>query len=162
MFPCLELAGIAAAQAVCCLFDRVPLVPLAFSRRTSGPPTVTLLSARTPDAMATEGRQWLEMNLDQADEAVVLFDGYITIPAGRKDAVILELRAYGPHVRHMRMAVPYRPHQDPEGFAIYRPKFVVATPDGHDTEAMSQAFFRGVAAHEFGRQIWEACADASW
>jgi hypothetical protein len=25
MYQCLELAGFAAAQAVCCLFDRVPL-----------------------------------------------------------------------------------------------------------------------------------------
>jgi hypothetical protein len=162
MDPSLELAGIAAAQAVCCLFDRVPLVPLAFSRRAAGPPTVTLLSGGTPERMTAESRQWLDMNMDQADEAVVLFDGYITIPEGRKDAIILELRSYGDRVRHMRMAVPYRPHHDPRGFAVHRPKFIVATPEGHDMSALRESFFRGVAIHKVGRQIWDACVDESW
>jgi hypothetical protein len=162
MHAAIELAGFAAAQAACCLFDRIPLVPLAFSRRSPGAPTVSLLSSRTPAAIAAEALQWLDANVDGAREAVVLFDAFITIPAGRKDAIILDARAYGSRVRQMRLAVPYRPHHDPQGFAVHRPKFVVATPDGHDVEAFRDAFFKGVESHPIGCRVWQACADESW
>jgi hypothetical protein len=69
MYPSVELAGFAAAQAVCCLFDRLPLVPLAFGRRATGAPSVSLLPAGTPDVIAAHGRQWLDANADHADEA---------------------------------------------------------------------------------------------
>jgi hypothetical protein len=162
MYHCIELAGFAAAQALCCLFDRQPLLPLAFARRASNAPTLSVLAARTPDAIALQGRAWLDANLAGADEAVIAFDGFVTTPAGRKDAVILDLRSYRDHVRQMRMAVPYRPHHDPAGFAVHRPKFIVAAIDRHDVDALLQAFLRGVFAHDTGGRIWSACADQSW
>ena len=162
MCPSIELAGFAAAQAVCCLFDRQVLLPLAFSRRTSDPPTLTILAAGTPEAIAAGARRWLNDNVDRADAAVVVVDGYVTIAAGRKDALILDLRSYRAPVCQMRMAVPYRPHHDPAGFAIHRPKFIVAAPEGHDMSALTQAFFRGVFSHTTGARIWNACADQSW
>jgi len=162
MHNAIELAGFAAAQAACCLFDRIPLLPLAFSRRALSPPIVSVLGSRTPEAVIAEALEWLDMNMHGADEAVVLFDAYITVPAGRKDAVVLDARAYGSRVRQMRLAVPYRPHHDPQGFAVYRPKFVVATPDEHDVTALRAAFFKGVESHPIGRRVWQACADESW
>ena len=162
MYPSLELAGFAAAQAVCCLFDRQPLLPLAFSRRASDAATLTILSTGTPDVIAAEGRCWLDSNVDRADAAVVVVDGYVTIAAGRRDALIIDLRSYRAPVRHMRLAVPYRPHHDPAGFAIHRPKFIVAAAEGHDMAALTQAFFRGVHSHDTGARIWDACADRSW
>ena len=162
MYQCIELAGFAAAQAVCCLFDRQPLLPLAFARRAAHAPTLSVLTARTPDAIALQSQSWLDANLNGADDAVIAFDGYVTTPAGRKDAVILDLRSYRDHVRQMRMAVPYRPHHDPEGFAVHRPKFIVAALEGHDVAALQQAFFRGVFAHNTGGRIWTACADQGW
>jgi len=162
MYQCIELAGFAAAQAVCCLFDRHPLLPLAFARRAAQAPTLSVLAARTPDAIALQSQSWLDANLTGADEAVIAFDGYVTTPAGRKDAVILDLRSYRDHVRQMRMAVPYRPHHDPAGFAVHRPKFIVAALDGHDVAALQQAFFRGVFAHDAGGRVWTACADQAW
>jgi hypothetical protein len=41
VFPCIELAGFAAAQVVCCLFGRQPFVPLAFTRHAPDTKTVT-------------------------------------------------------------------------------------------------------------------------
>lgn len=158
MHDCVELAGFAAAQAVCCLFDRVPLVPLAFSRRAAGAPTVSLLSAGTPDAIAAESRRWLDDNVDRADEAVIVIDGYVTREAGRRDALILDLRSYRDPAGRMRIAVPYRPHHDPAGFAVHRPTFLIAAVDGHDRAALTEAFFRGVFAHQIGGRVWNACA----
>jgi len=162
MYQCIELAGFAAAQVVCCLFDRQPFIPLAFSRRAPDVTTVSIVPGGTPREIVAQARRWLDANVDDADEAVIAADGYVTIPAGRKDAIILELRSYRGAVSQMRMAVPYRPHHDPSGFAIYRPKFIVAAVDGHDMPALTEAFFSGVFSHDTGGRIWKACADSNW
>jgi hypothetical protein len=163
MYRCIEFAGFAAAQVVCCLFDRIPFVPLAFSRKAPDRKSVSLLSGGSPELIAARGQQWLDANLEDADEAVVAIDGYVTLPpAARKDAIILDLRAYRDQTFQMRMAVPYRPHHDPQGFAVHRPKFIVATLDGQDAEAMHRAFFRGVFSHEYGGRIWRECSDQRW
>jgi hypothetical protein len=162
MYRCIELAGFAAAQMVCCLFDRQPFVPLAFSRRAPDARTVSIVPGGSPDEIAAQSKRWLDANVDDADEAVIAVDGYVTIPTGRKDAIILELRSYRGPVFQMRLAVPYRPHHDPAGFAIYRPKFIVAAVDGHDIPALTETFFSGVFSHETGGRIWKACADSNW
>jgi hypothetical protein len=163
MYHCIEFAGFAAAQVVCCLFDHVPFVPLAFSRRSPDRKSVSILSGGSPELIATRGQQWLDANLEHADEAVVAIDGYITVPPGaRKDAIILDLRSYRDHKFRMRMAVPYRPHHDPAGFAVHRPKFIVPTLEGQDGAGIHSAFFRGVFSHEYGGRIWQACSDQSW
>lgn len=112
MYRCIEFAGFAAAQVVCCLFDRQPFVPLAFSPR--------------------------------------------------KDAIILDIRGYRAPACQMRMAVPYRPHHDPKGFAVHRPKFIAATLERQDGLALQDAFFRGVYSHDYGCRIWRECSDQSW
>jgi hypothetical protein len=163
MYLCIELAGFAAAQVIGCLFDRVPFLPLAFSQRAPDQKTVSLLSGGSPEMIAARGQQWLDTNSDDADEAVVAIDGYVTLPpSSRKDAIILDLRAYREHRFQMRMAVPYRPHHDPKGFAVHRPKFIVATLEGQDTLGMERAFFRGVFSHEYGARIWKECCDQTW
>ena len=163
MYRCIEFAGFAAAQVVCCLFDRQPFLPLAFSLRAPDRKTVSILAGGTPEMIASRGQQWLDANLDEADEAVVAFDGYVTLPpAARKDAILLELRSYDTHGFQMRMAVPYRPHHDPAGFAVHRPKFIVPTLEGQDTVGMNRAFFRGVFSHDYGGRIWQECSDQSW
>jgi hypothetical protein len=161
MSSCIELAGFAAAQAVCCLFDRMPLLPMAFSRCASGSPTVTILPGGTPDDIAAYGRRWLDANADHADEAVVLCDAYVTIGGVRKHALLIDLRSYREPMT-VRMAVPYRPHHDPQGFAVHRPKFIVQALEGQDIAAFTQAFFHGVFSHDPGGRIWNTCADQGW
>jgi hypothetical protein len=162
MYPCIELAGFAAAQALCCLFDRQPLLPLAFSRRASGAPTVSILSAGTPAEIAAHGQHWLDANVNDAEAAVVVFDGYVTIDRSKKDALLLDLQSYHPPAGRMKMAVPYRPHHHDGGFAVHRPKFIVSAVGGHDPVALTQVFFRGVFSHDTGARIWGACADQRW
>src|SRR4051794_9111459 len=128
MYKSIEFAGFAAAQVVCCLYDRQPFLPLAFTQRAPGQKAVSVLSGRSPQAIAAQSAEWLDTNPDGADEAVVATDGYVTVPPGsRKDAIILDIRAYREPPVQLRMAVPYRPHHDPHGFAVLRPRFIVAT-----------------------------------
>ena len=162
MYQCLELAGFAAAQAVCCLFDRQPMLPLAFSRRGSGLPTVGILAVGTAAEITAHGQQWLDANVAEADWAVVVCDGYVTIGGSRKDALVLDLQSYRPRGNRMKITVPYRPHHHDGGFAVHRPKFIVKAIEDQDLEALTQAFFRGVSSHDMGARIWDACADQRW
>ena len=163
MYQCIEFAGFAAAQVLCCLFDRQPFVPLAFSHRAPDRKTVSILSGGSPQILAARAQQWLEANPDKADEAVVAIDGYVTLPPDlRKDAIILDIRGYRERGVQMRMAVPYRPHHDPKGFAVHRPKFIVSTLEGQDGQALQDAFFRGVFSHDYGARIWQECSDQNW
>ena len=162
MYRCIEFAGFAAAQVVCCLFDRQPFVPLAFSHRAPDKKTVSILSGGSPQVIEARAQEWLEANPDRADEAVVAIDGYVTLPpASRLDAIILDTRGYGEQAGQMRIAVPYRPHHDPKGFAVHRPKFLVATLARHDGAGLHDAFYRGVFSHEYGGRIWQECSDQS-
>lgn len=160
--PCIELAGFAAAQAVCCLFDRQPMLPLAFTRRKGHAVTISIMSGCATSELAARVTEWLDSNVDDADAAVVVCDGYVTVAGTRKDALVLDCRSYAAPVTGNRITVPYRGHHHPGGFAVYRPKFIVEAGDGHDAESMTQAFFSGVFSHKNGGPIWQACADQSW
>jgi hypothetical protein len=59
LYRCIEFAGFAAAQVVCCLFDRQPFVPLAFSHRAPDRKTVSIISGGSPELLAARAQQWL-------------------------------------------------------------------------------------------------------
>jgi hypothetical protein len=160
--PCIELAGFAAAQAVCCLFDRQPMVPLAFSRGSAHGVRIGVMPGGSPAEISASGTRWLDANPDGAAEAVVVYDAYITMAGTKKDALLLECRSYEPPMARAKIAVPYRPHHHPGGFAIYRPKFIVDAIEGHDLESLTKAFVNGVCSHGNGARIWDACSDQSW
>jgi hypothetical protein len=95
MYACVELAGFAAAQVVCCLFDRQPFLPLAFTHRPPAQKSVSIFPGATPELISAQARGWLEANPEKADAAVVAMDGYVTIPpSARCDAIILDIRGY--------------------------------------------------------------------
>jgi hypothetical protein len=159
---CVELAGFAAAHAVCLITAGDPLVPIAVSQRGSGAARITCLDGGTADEIAAQARQWLDRNDGAADRAVTVVDGYITIQGESKiDALVLEIRSYSRPVTRMKMAVPYRRAVDGARFAVHRPKFIVARLEGHDADVLGQAFLRGVLGHEAGGPLWLAALDQS-
>ena len=157
-----ELAGFAAAHAVCLIADGDPLVPIGVSQRGSGGARITCLDGGTADEIAAQAGRWLDRNDGAADRAVTVVDGYITIQGESKiDALILDIRSYAPPGTRMKMAVPYRRAVDGARFAVHRPKFIVAQLDGQDANGLGQAFLRGVLGHETGGPLWLAALDQS-
>ena len=159
---CIELAGFAAAQAACCLFDKVPVVPMAFTRRGQSSVTLTLLRGGAPAQTAAATTRWLDASSGAADAAVVVCDAFVTIGGVRHDSLLIDGRSYAPAIGAIKVAVPYRAHHHPRGFAIYRPKFIVESLTGQDAALYKDAFSRGIYSHEAGRRVWDACFDESW
>jgi hypothetical protein len=118
------------------------------------------LMAERIEEGAARGREMLDTNPNGARRAVLIFDGFVTLDAGRSDALIVEVRDYEQGTQG-RCLIPYRPANNAAGFAVHRPKFVLEQTEQASLERLAQAFFRGVDAHEQGAAVWAAALDES-
>ena len=90
-----------------------------------------------------------------------MYDGFVTLPSGKTDALIIESINFGVERTGFTMAVPYRHANSPEGFAAYRPKFLGFVGPEPSFDELGEAFFRGVDEHERGAAVWNAHLDQS-
>ena len=104
-------------------------------------------------------KNWLAENHDGAVRAVLIFDGFVVLPSGKTDALIIEVREYSPPPMSLSMAVPYRPASDAEGFGVYRPRYLEYSGSqggslNEDYVALNESFWIGVASHDDGAAAW--------
>jgi hypothetical protein len=166
-----ELAGFFAAHAIWNVSKGGLLMPLlAYKTSESDKPAMMRFTAEPYQVAVAQGLEFLTKNEQKALRAVLIFNGYVTLPSGKTDALILEMRKHGPRglmqwrsapTQPLTMAVPYRDVEKPGGFAVFRPKFL--SDDGGKAAAsdLGQAFLRGVDRHKEGAAIWNAHLDQS-
>ncbi|GAA4630411.1 hypothetical protein GCM10023196_055670 [Actinoallomurus vinaceus] len=91
------------------------------------------------------------------------FDGLPEFVAARQQALMRTaylLTGDGDLAEDLRrgpdpMAIPYRPQ--PQGFAVYRPKFLeVPGRYESDQSGLAESFFAGVDSHEQAAAVWDA------
>lgn len=161
MIETARLAGFFAAHGIWCVPEGETLIPLLGYEHTDGGYGMDRLmfddyaeGARAgQDALADGDPSWVG--------AVLVADGYIHLDQGRTDALIVEAVQYGPYRQNMQVAVPYRPADDPRGFAVHKPKFMNADCEDPAFNAMAEAFFVGAASHTEANAAWEAHLDES-
>lgn len=156
-----EMAGTFAAHGIWCVSDGGPLLPMMAFEKPDGTRELTRFVMKKPEDGVAAGRDQLEKNPEAAVRAVLVCDGHMTLPSGKSDALIIEMRQYGPPVQSLTMAVPYRGKDDPAGFAVFRPKFLSADESGAGNAELGAAFFEGVEKHEEGAKIWSKHLDES-
>jgi len=113
-----------------------------------------LLTDRIEESLA-QGRDQLMQDPHGAARAALAFDGYITLPDGKTDAVYVEARDYsagGPF--SFEIAVPYRNKPDVARFTVYRPK-LLKVPQLETCESLLKAFWNGVRLAREGRRLLE-------
>jgi hypothetical protein len=157
-------AGFLAAHAIWCVSDGGPLIPFVGFELESGKQNlVRFVDEERLERAVERARAHFLANTEGALFATLIYDGYITLPGGKTDALFLESRVYCEPPLLLAMAVPYRNAESPDGFAVYRPKFQnVSIPDaisGPDYDAFGKAFFMGVDRHEKGADVWNRCMD---
>jgi hypothetical protein len=112
-------------------------------------------------AAVAYGKERLQSNPMDADDAALLYDGRITLGNVKVDAIIIEMRAYFSPDSEAIIAVPYTPKTSGK-FRVHKPKLLAwENCDDFDMNAALQAFFAGVDGHEEGVKIWNACLDES-
>src|SRR5262245_42211628 len=155
------LAGFFAAHAVWSVSDGETLIPIIAYVDSTGQRHMFRVETERLEEAVAQGREWLKRNPEKATHAVLVFDGFISLPAGKTDALILEAVSYGKDPRSLIISVPYRGAQAPGGFAVHRPKFQPRDPETIDAEQVGKDFFAGVHEHSQGAEIWSAHLDES-
>ncbi len=161
MIAASELAGYFAAHAIWCVSDGVTLIPmLAYSK---GDERQMERMAHEELSEAVEiGKEKLELNPMDAEDAVLAYDGRITIEDEKLDAILLELRAYFTPASKAVIAIPYTPKSRRMLFRVHKPKLLEWEQcDDFDIDAVFEAFFNGVSDHDKGFEIWNKCLDES-
>jgi hypothetical protein len=156
-----EHAGFFAAHAIWCVSDGGPLTPMLAFQRPGGERGMIRLAAERLEVGVEKGREWLADNSEGATLAVLIYDGFITLESGKTDALFIEAVRYRPIRTEFKMAVPYRNSDSPQGFAVYRPKFLDHDDAEPDFGKLGEAFFHGVDRHEEGAKVWNASFDQS-
>ncbi len=100
------------------------------------------------------GQEKLVHNPYGAARGVLVYDGFITLPSGKIDAIVVDICEYGLQLTTFLMAVPYRPNSSPEGFAVYRPKLLSCTGSELDAQVVGCAFLQGVDSNNKAAPIW--------
>lgn len=88
--------------------------------------------------------------------AVFVKDGVVTLPSGRTDTLIVDVRFAGEVSKRLQILVPYRNARHPHGFAIHRLK--LSDKDGVSDDLVAglfDAFVTGLASHEQGARLWK-------
>jgi hypothetical protein len=156
-----QLAGFFAAHAVWCVSDGGALIPLLAYERQDGKREMARLAADRLEEGVEQGRGWLVENPEGVARAVLIYDAYVKLEAGKTDALVIEARRYGNPEIVFTLAIPYRNVEHPEGFAVYRPKLLSHVGGELDSQNLVKAFFRGVDQHEQGAAVWNAHIDQS-
>jgi hypothetical protein len=154
-----QLAGFFAAHGIWCVVDGGPLVPLVGFETADGKRQMTRFAAPRVEQGVQAGLDWLSQNPKSALRAAFVYDGFVTLSTGKLDALLVEIRDYGPPCRSLKMAVPYRPATESRSFAVYRTKFLTTDISKPDLELLSAAFFRGVESHEKAAPVWSKWFD---
>jgi len=151
------IAGFFAAHAIWCVSDGETLQPMLGFAHADERREMARLETETLEEGVRVGLQWLGENPQAVDQAVLIYDGFITL-AGEEnlDALIIEARRYGEEPGGFTMAIPYRSASDPKGFAVFRPKFVDLENAQAVVMDLSTAFFKGVNQHKEAAPVWKA------
>lgn len=106
------------------------------------------------DEAVRKGQEWLAQNPECSVRLVLIYDGYMTFPKGKIDALMMEVHDHGFPSGSLSIALPYRHAKKANGFAVHRPKFLSFAGTEPDFQVLGKAFFEGVNSHEQGSVIW--------
>lgn len=161
MIDAAELAGLFAAHAIWCVSGGETLIPMLAYVEESGGRKMERLASDRLEAGVEYGKQKLLSNDMNAEDAVLLYDGRIPIGNEKCDAIIVEIRAYLTPESEVIIAVPYTPKSSGR-FLVHKPKLLVWKDcEDFNMSSVIEAFFKGVATHEKGSQIWSEALDES-
>jgi hypothetical protein len=162
MITASKLGGFFAAHAIWCVSDGETLIPmLAYTTADDERKMERLVVNDDLGASVEFGKEKLEANGMDANDAVLLYDGRIPVGREKLDAIIVEMRAYFSPGSEAIMAVPYTPKSSGR-FRVHKPKLLGwKNCDDFDMNAALQAFFDGVSEHEKGAKVWNDCLDES-
>lgn len=160
MITATELAGFFSAHAIWSVSDGETLIPiLAYIDENDERKMERLLINEDLESSVNHGKKKLNSNEMDANDAVLLYDGRITIENEKIDAILVEIRSYFSPGSEATLAIPYTPKSSGK-FLVHKPKLIQwDNCDDFDMNLALEAFFEGVARHEKGAKVWNDSFD---
>ena len=153
----LEGAGFLGAWVMATMPDAGAFTPVMLRPGPSGMHEIVDVGtfSSTLEETLSHARSTLESNPKGLPYLALAYDGMINLPAGRRDAVVIELRHHASRQPlALTMTLPYRARNDPDGFANYSPRPMACSHAGAQLQAIHDAFYRGLyKMHGFN---WDA------
>ena len=161
MIRAFHLAGFLGAHAIWCVSDGGTLVPMLGYTDQNDKRVLNRLAGPELETSVAHGKVQLASNPMTANDAVLLYDGRITLGQSKIDAIIVEIRAYFSPWSEATIAIPYTP-KSTGTFLVHKPKLLLWKDcEDFDMNQALQSFFEGVSTHEKGAQVWNAALDQS-
>ena len=161
MITASRLAGFYAAHAIWSVSEGETLVPMLGYTDEADKRILNRLAGADLGAAVAQGKERLASNPMDANDAVLLYDGRITLGEAKLDAIIVEMRAYFSPQSEAVLAIPYMPKASC-AFKVHKPKLLVWKGcEDFDVNQALQAFFEGVGSHEKGNEVWTLALDES-
>ena len=161
MITASELAGMFAAHAVWCVSDGDTLIPMLVYTNEDDEHQMERLAHDDLGAAVEHGKKKLASNEMDANDAALIYDGHIPVDDEKRDALIIEMRAYFSPDSEAVIAIPYTPKVSGH-FRVHKPKLLAwENCEDFDMNQAFESFFKGVSGHEKGSAIWEQCLDES-
>ena len=154
-----SLAGFFAAHAVRSVATGQAINPMVAFDDVGGERCVLPFGEESNEAAVHAARAWIAQNPNAAPRACLLYDCLMQLESGKVDALGLEATQLTDPPQTLTIAIPYRPPEHEDGFAVHRPKIVAVGGFDPDYEALIDAFFAGVEQHEEGAQVWSDHVD---
>lgn len=153
----MEMAGFFAGHAVQSVSDGEMLIPIVgYLGVDQSSRMVRLAMGSSAEAMQAGEARISELDGDTLG-AVFIRDGMVTLPTGKTDCLIADVRFASDRGRRFQWLLPYRNASHASGFAVHKPK--VSEGAGFSTDelkALGQVFFSGMERHEQGWALWNA------
>jgi hypothetical protein len=168
----LDAAGALAAWGIAAVASGAAASPVAMLPSPDGERLLLDFSTfghAYMEAAVQDGLKRLQRNPDGVPWQALYYDGFVNLPAGRRDALVVELRVYEPEQKSLlalfkgrpparaslllAMAIPYRSANSAGRFASHAPRMVECSYAGPELPAMLDAFYRGI--YSAGRFQWD-------
>ncbi|HQR06813.1 MAG TPA: hypothetical protein PLN21_08330 [Gemmatales bacterium] len=150
-----EYAGFLAAHNIERVSQGNEVVPMLAYEGSDGMREVVKLPEPLDKGLAM-GTKWLHSNPENANHAVIVFNGSVVLDDKDVDAVICKAVQYQPEPVSFKVAVPYSRTENPPEFKVYRIKLL--DYEGSESEPqfdpLVHAFFEGVEKNEDGADVW--------
>ena len=162
MLELCRFSGFLAAHGFWSIRGGGPLIPIVALELPDGSRQMRGMAVEDLRQAVEMGQAHLESQPDGARIAALIYDGYVTIEGEQRiDALLLDAREYAGEGR-LKLAVPYRPAEHPDGLAVHRPKFLDLRASAETSPAdAGRAFFQGVDLHAEAAPLWNRHLDES-
>jgi TPR repeat protein len=144
------MAGLAAEASV---------APTRLMPNEEGSLTFVSMADERGKAAVDRGRAALDDNPSHLPWQVFAYDAFVTLPKGRTEAVVVEVRTYGEMPLDVVAAFPYRRATATRPFAILDPTLSRSNEPAERVALINGAMDKGIQSYPWPDKSWNECRD---